>query len=339
MISRRSFALGGVLGLAAGGVGARIALAGPDGPAALAVPEGAIDLTHSAEQHIRGKTLYHATVMQSFSFDKDGKELYAAQLMQGGVQLDDESGPLTGTERAKRGDMCVTRLDPSTGEVRDHMFLRGFGHGASLGVEREGEDTYLWVEADANPDSGYGRGVARVRYAKGTVLDCDADSVTVHHPVSGSTSNRPTVDPVAGTLLVHYRVSGGDRRYRLMRLVDVKAGDYKALHDVAVAGVSEDEVFQGCAVLGDYAYGMTGTAYTGESGANPPSKRGNCYLTCVHLPTGKLSQREWTQAAYSLDYREPEGLAIWHTDTPRLCLGFASGAEGSRKYTIYYKPG
>ncbi|MBB6675697.1 hypothetical protein [Cohnella nanjingensis] len=96
-------------------------------------------------------------------------------------------------------------------------------------------------------------------------------------------------------------------------------------------------VFQGYCAYGNYLYLLDGTSY---SASNPSP--GNTYLTTVDLNTGTQVDRFRTQAGVSLAYREPEGMAIRLTDpndesTGQLCFGFASGAAGARKATIYYK--
>ncbi|WP_423832557.1 hypothetical protein [Streptomyces manipurensis] len=46
-----------------------------------------------------------------------------------------------------------------------------------------------------------------------------------------------------------------------------------------------------------------------------------------------------TKAGSTLHHREPEGLAIYRTDggEPRLFIGFATGQEGDRRSSIFYK--
>ncbi|MEU1365596.1 hypothetical protein ABZ454_05610 [Streptomyces sp. NPDC005803] len=51
-----------------------------------------------------------------------------------------------------------------------------------------------------------------------------------------------------------------------------------------------------------------------------------------------------TAAAYTLDYREPEGLGVYVPDPAqpgvfRIGMGFASGDAGARVATIYGKAG
>jgi hypothetical protein len=185
--------------------------------------------------------------------------------------------------------------------------------------------------------SGYGRAISRFKFVSGSVLSRNSSTLTKHYPVAGSTSNQPSADMLNRRLLLRYR-SGGVARYALYDLAEATAGRFTSLYDVPQVGIAADETFQGFALLGDYAYQMTGTAYTDESGSNPPSGHGNTYVSCIELRAGALVQRSRTEAAYSLTYREPEGLAIQLTSPYRLRMGFASGASGARRYSVYYKP-
>ncbi|GAA3364237.1 hypothetical protein GCM10017744_062210 [Streptomyces antimycoticus] len=329
-LTRRRFTLGGGVA-AAGALGAFAARAG-----AATVAGGRFDLSVPSTQLIREKTPHNATVLQSFAFDDVNGHLYTVQLMQGGIQLSGESAPVSGADRAAHGDLCVTKLSVAGAELGS-MYLKGFGHGVAMGCEPVGSTAYLWTESDANPDSGYGRAISRFKFADGTVLASGSSSLVKHRPVAGSTSNQPAVDMLNRRLLLRYRLDG-EVRYRLMSLSGVSAGDYTAVYDdIPQTGVEDGEVFQGFTVLGDYAYQMTGTAYTGEDGANPPSGHGNTYVSCIDLRTGELVQRARTEAAYSLSYREPEGMAVQLSSPRRLCMGFASGAAGDRKVSVYYK--
>lgn len=60
-------------------------------------------------------------------------------------------------------------------------------------------------------------------------------------------------------------------------------------------------------------------------------------MSSIDVTTGELKERKRTEAAYSLDFREPEGLAVQLTSPPRLHMGFASGTKGARKFSLYYK--
>jgi hypothetical protein len=333
MIDRRTFLCAGAAGLATAATWAGTSTAS----AGLATHD-LFDLSAPALPYLREKTLHNETILQSFAFDDVNGCLYAVQLMEGGIQLPGEPGPVSGGDRSARGDLCLTRLSLG-GDRLGHMYLRGFGHGASIGVEPRGDTSFIWAEADASPETGFGTAVARFAYRDGRVLDSDAWTVEKLHVVHGSTSNRPAVDMRSRRLLVQYMLEEGNYRYRVLDLDKAKWGDLTPLYDIPRVGVADTETPQGLALLGDYVYQMTGTHYTDENSTNPPSGHGDTYLSAVHLPTSRVVQRTRTEAAYSLDYREPEGLAIQLGGSPaRLCLGFASGEAGARKYTVYYKP-
>ena len=265
-LTRRKFALAG--GAAAAGAIGAFAVRPTEAHAAEATQAtetgeaaavgGRFDLSVPSTQLIREKAAHNDTVLQSFAFDDAGGHLYTIQLMQGGIRLSGESAPVSGADRAARGDMCVTKLS-LTGSELGHMYVRGFGHGVAIGCEPAGATAYLWTESDANPESGYGRAISRFAFKDGAVLDSGSSGLATHRPVAGSTSNQPAVDMLNKRLLLRYR-QGGEARYRLMSLAGVTAGDYSAVYDIPQAGVEDGEVFQGFTVLGDYVYQLTGTA-------------------------------------------------------------------------------
>jgi hypothetical protein len=308
-----------------GGAGAASALALGAGflwsPLAQAdTPGGVFDLDKGAEKFLREKALHHTTVLQSFAFDNTNKHLYVLQV--------------TGDELA--GNLVLTKLD-YTGAKLGYMTLKGFGHGVAMGVELDGSTPWIWTETDNNTDSGYGRAVTRFKFANAKTLTYGSGSLPVYRAHAGSTSNTPSIDARNGRIAIRYR-SGSTMNYKVFKLADFKNQRFSPLHTFTQTGIDDGEVFQGWCLHGDYIYQLTGTAYTAESGANPPSGKGNTHLSCVDVRTGKLVERRRTEAAYSLDYREPEGIAVQLTSTPRLHMGFASGAKGARRFSLYFKP-
>ncbi|MBT2529858.1 Teichoic acid biosynthesis protein C (Precursor) [Streptomyces sp. ISL-99] len=295
-----------------------------------------IDLAVPSTRWHWKKPLRHTTVLQSFAFDDSRQRLYVLQVMQGGIKLPGESRAYTGTERRQRGDMCLNQLDFS-GTRLGHMYLLGHGHGVGMGVERDAAGaTWIWTEADARvaESGGFGRGITRFRFVDRQVRRSSAE--TTRYPVPGSTANQPSVDMSRKRIAVRHR-TGGKVRYRVFSLAHAVAGNFsKPLHDFAQAPAHPDADvdFQGFALHGNYLYQLAGEAY---GTANPPSGHGNTYVSCIDIRTGSLVQRSRTEAGYSLDYREPEGLAVRRTSKPRLCMGFASGEVGARRYSIYYK--
>ena len=275
-----------------------------------------IDLTAPATRWLAKKgTLREGTVLQSFAFDEVHKHLYVLQVRKGGEAA---------------GNLCLNRLDHK-GESLGHMYLQGFGHGVSMGVQNAPDGT-VWIWTEAASKGGYGQGVTRFRFTDGAVRT--GDDVKVRKPIPGSTNNQPSVCMTSKRISVRYRMDG-KARYRVWNLEAFVDRDYDdPVADFAQTGAHPDATipFQGYALHGDHVYQLAGTAYNALT--NPPAERGNAYLSCLDIRTGKLVQRTRTGAGHTLTYREPEGLAVRGS---RLYMGFASGEEGARRFSLYYK--
>jgi len=278
-----------------------------------------IDLAKPAVRWLWQKaTLKEPTVLQSFTFDEVNKHLYVLQVTRTGHAA---------------GNLCLNKLDYE-GNRLGHMELRGFGHGVSTGVQNASDGTvWIWTEADA--ENGYGQGVTRFRFSDGAVRT--AADVRIRHPIAGSTNNQPTVCMASKRLAVRYRMDGIPR-YRVWDLDRFVSRDYAG----PIADIAQPDAhpvptvpFQGYALYGDHIYQLAGAAY--DERTNPVASRGNTYLSCVDVGSGSLLQRKRTQAGYTLVYREPEGLAVRRGGGARLCMGFASGVLGARRYSLYYK--
>ncbi|MFI6011481.1 Teichoic acid biosynthesis protein C (Precursor) [Streptomyces sp. NPDC051243] len=280
-----------------------------------------IDLAvRSARWLWRKNTLKEPTVLQSFAFDEANKHLYVLQVTAHGHAA---------------GDLCLNKLDHQ-GNRLGHMYLKGFGHGVSMGVQRDPSDgsTWIWTEADAR--NGYGRGVTRFHFRNGAVRT-NAD-VKIRHPMADSTNNQPSVCMASGRMAVRYRDAAGRPRYRVWDLDAFVARDYgDPLADFAQTGAHPDPKipFQGYALHRDCVYQLAGTAYDPKN--NPPGGRGNAYVSCLDIRTGELLQQERTEAGHTLEHREPEGVAVRGGAEPRVYLGFASGPLGARRFSIFVK--
>ncbi|MER6422739.1 Teichoic acid biosynthesis protein C (Precursor) [Streptomyces sp. NPDC001137] len=265
-------------------------------------------------------TLKEPTVLQSFAFDEAHKHLYVLQV--------------TATGHAA-GDLCLNKLDYQ-GNRLGAMYLKGFGHGVSMGVQRDAKDgsTWIWTEADA--ENGYGQGVTRFHFKDGAVRT-GAD-VRIRKPVPGSTNNQPSVCTASRRIAVRYRDKANKPRYRIWDLDAFTAHDYAdPIADIAQVGAHPDPKipFQGYALHRDVIYQLAGTAYDAKT--NPAAKHGNAYVSSLDITTGKLLQQQRTEAGYTLTYREPEGVAVRGTADAKVYLGFASGERGARRFSIFVK--
>lgn len=304
---------------------APVAQAAAVSPTSPGAEQGSWAMPEPRRSPLLDRRLRHGTAIQSFAFDERRARMYALQVMEGGIQLPGESGPLSHSERLWRGDLCMNALSMS-GEPLGHMYLKGFGHGGTMGVEprRHGRPA-LWTEWDANPSSGYGRGLARFRFRPGAVLEHQDSALETFRPRPGSTKNQVALDPYARRLLLRYRSAGG-YRFALYDLARFRAGNFQALTDFVQPMPDGHLYHQGMAVYGTYAYQLTCSA-RGPS-AEP-------LLTCVHLGTGRIVQRVRPEPVAGIGLFEPEGLAVLQHPAPRLCVGFASGEQGVRLFSVY----
>ncbi|MGB8943033.1 MAG: teichoic acid biosynthesis protein C [Streptomyces sp.] len=304
------------------------------------VPGDRFDLADSGARLIHEKALHHATVMQSFAFDELNGHVYALQVLPGGVQLPGESRTYTHAQRHDAGDLCLNRLS-MRGKLMGRMYLKGFGHGTAISVDSSrssgGGAVTLWVECDANPASGYGRAIGRFPYAENTVLHSADRRVTVYRPHPGSAANCAALDLNNRRLLLRYALPER-RRYALYDLDTFTAGVFRPLIDFAQPGLDLGLPFQGMTLDGDYAYQLMGSGRAANSSSKPDN---TVLLHCIDLRTGRVVQQHKSQAGRQLTHREPEGLSVLHgspAKEPQLCMGFASGPVGGRKFSLYGLP-
>ncbi|MFB7993681.1 teichoic acid biosynthesis protein C [Streptomyces sp. NPDC056002] len=300
------------VGLAAFGVGYGAASA-----AASVGTTSRFDLSQPSYDLFRDKNLHSNRVQQSFAFDSVNKRLFVA------------AKRLDSPESA--GDLCISQLD-FAGNYVSYMHLNGFGHGVAFGVRPVGSTSNLWIETDANAN-GYGSRLGFIGYDPGTTVDASAPGYGKFTPVAGATEFTCSIDPVYDRMIVRYHKDGA-KHIAVYDLADTDKGDFSSpvamFTPPAISGTP-----QGYTLYGSYMYFITGDAY---SASNPDP--GNTYITSININTGAIAQGPTlTKAGSTLVYREPEGLAIYRTDAgeSRLFLGFASGEEGDRRSSIFYK--
>ncbi|MFJ3204519.1 signaling protein [Streptomyces sp. NPDC086989] len=335
--SRRSLLFAGgaaAAGLTTGGLSWALRTGTGEQDADVPPLAGEFDM-RTGSQLLAPTPLFNTTGPQSFAFDDTNGQVYTLQTVQDGIRLDDEEEPVDSADRKSSGDMCLTRLS-SSGKTLGHMYLRGFGHGISCGVEPTGPRTYIWVEGRAEAERGYGRTVVRVPFKDGSVLDSADDSVHHFDPVPGSTDVCPALDLPGERVLVSHEEEGV-HRFSVYGMADFLAGRVDAAQ-VIKAGVQvrQEEWFQGCALYGNYVYVLTGGPYTGDKGDNPRKSGGNTYVSAIDVRTGKAQRRHHVTVARDLVYREPEGIAISMAGgRPALVIGFSVKTKDRRELALY----
>ncbi|GLI77394.1 hypothetical protein PoHVEF18_005684 [Penicillium ochrochloron] len=276
------------------------------------------DLSTPSYDLFRNKVLQDSTVQQGFVFDNTNRRLFVAQRRDGSSETS--------------GDLCITQLD-FDGNYVGHMYLTGFGHGVSFGAQAEGSSTYLWTEVEANTN-GYGKKLARFKFTSGSKLSASSSSLKKFQPIAGATEHTCAIDPVNNRLIVRYNLSG--KHIVVFDLTKATSGDFTSpLANFKHPSVdTKSDTFQGYAAYGQYIYLLTGNSYDTSGGVV------NSEITSVNMNTGAVVQGPTlTKAGSTLEFREPEGLAIYKTvgGEVRLFLGFASGTGGDRRSNLFYK--
>ncbi|MFF5778691.1 teichoic acid biosynthesis protein C [Streptomyces virginiae] len=309
-------------GLIRTGVGASLAVlglgAGAQAASADVTATKRFDLSEPSYDLFRSKDTHGARVQQSFAFDWENKFLFVATKRSGSAESD--------------GDLCINKMD-FDGNFISYMHLDGFGHGVAFAALPSGSGTELWIECAANT-KGFGTALAPITYKANTTLGSPA-AVAAYQPIAGATEYTCSVDPVHRRMIVRYHTSGGKciAVYPLSAFETRNFGtplvDFK---QPTISGTA-----QGYALYGSYMYYLTGDAYPGDG---TPTGDGNTYVTSVDINTGAVKQGPvLTKAGSTLHHREPEGLAVYRTDAgeARLFIGFATGLEGDRRSSIFYK--
>ncbi|MGW0392935.1 hypothetical protein ACWDYJ_18965 [Streptomyces sp. NPDC003042] len=322
----------------------------------------AFDLADASDAVFMHEQAWCPTVMQCAGYDHLNKHWYVAQVMY------NPGDGVPYSTRKLEGDIAITKLSEDGSTRLGRMYLRGFGHGAQIGIEAtaRGSAPYIWIEYDSKPnqagDTGFGTRVCRIRYvgpaadqpprsfhwddsADRTAMDfADRTPDPLKLPGAGSTltAPRPVVDMQHRRLLVRFS-RNGQLQCAVWDLDAAASAPLGApVHHVANLPRPVYDG-QGFCLYGSYLYMLEGEAYA-AGGPGDPADMGTTYITRVDLNTG-ASERGLTRALKSLVHREPEGMNIMLVPDPavpgrflpRLTFGFASGTSGDRRVNVASK--
>jgi hypothetical protein len=289
------------------------------------------------------------TIMQSFAIDSVAGHVYVVQIVQTGTNLPgDEPGDNTWAVRNARGDMCLNKLDID-GNLLGRMFLKRFGHGVAIGLERSGGKVYLWTEIDAVTEgaSGWGTRITRFEFDDGAVLDAETmPDLFRRELIPGVDRTTCNIDPVHNTLVMRHR-RDGEFRYALFDLDEVKEekSSYTPIAEAPTPDALVGPIFQGYTSFGYYLYLLDGSIYNDDN-PPPPEGMGNAHLTRVDWRTGEMVERVHNVAGVEMHRREAEGMGIYLRNpkqprSARLCYGFGTSAsphpDADRLCTIFYQ--
>jgi hypothetical protein len=177
---------------------------------------------------LSGVTLRDTTIMQSFVYDDVNKVWIFAQVQQSG-----RFGK-TASQHAHDGDLTLTKISQS-GAILGYMYLNGFGHGLSIGVEPAGSTTYVWTESNSHYfealgsayANGYGTKIARFAWKNSTTLTPLSSGVTLYAVNDEAPEQSPYVDYKRNRIAVQYwSATHNTFRWAIYPLDQFKARDY-----------------------------------------------------------------------------------------------------------------
>jgi hypothetical protein len=374
-LSRRNLIRGGT-GLAAGAAAALTLpapsafAAAPVNPANIPTGTALIDVADGSTRWLSAVTNQDtSTTLQGIAFDSVNGHLYTLQIA-GASQVGylhsssqiAVTASIGGDQHATSGDMCLTRHDITTGAVTGYMYLLGFGHGVSLGIEPANGSTpaYVWTEAGSG-QSGYGQEFVRFPFADQTVLWTSHPSVQrFGSPDPAATSMTPSVDAAHNLLVIRYAL-GSDHWFAAYDLPSAVATantgtlpaplaqiQQPALYKYTDAGVPDPTTpatFQGFTSYGQYVYMLDGDPRTSTpNGTLTGVDKWAIHTTSFDLngtqndPTTGYIKTTHSEADVDANPREPEGMAIYTgSGAPRLCFGITNNNGSTRQFDLYYK--
>jgi len=299
----------------------------------MAVDNSLFDVGGTPSAIMTNVTLSQSRVHQTAAYEPVKNRYYATQVIDDGVTLPGESGPPPDGTRSARGDLAINELDAS-GTVLNVMYVRGFDHGQSLGVEDVGGTTRLWISYKAVMTSlggnTFGRSIAYLPFQAGAVIDVTDPSISDFTPFTAN-SMSPGFDPANNQFGINYNTGSGSR-VRIYDLAAWRAQDFSTwLYDFPRATFP---TFQGWALYGNYVYLRNGDAYSDDN-PPPPDGNGNTYWTVQDVRTGSTVRRFQDLTFLNLPYREPEAVGVFlYPAGPQLIYGFAISGPRMNLYGI-----
>ncbi|MGV9338443.1 phage baseplate protein [Streptomyces sp. NPDC003688] len=310
-----------------------------------------------------------STTLQGIAFDSVNGHLYTLQIAGASQVAYLRSGSQAAVTSSigadlhdKSGDLCLTRRDLSTGAITGYMYLLGFGHGVSLGVEpaKSGSPAYVWTEAGCG-QTGFGQEFVRFPFADQTVLWTSHPAVQrFGSPDPAATSMTPSVDVDHNILLIRYAMDSDHwfAAYDLAAAVATANTGHPmpaplariqqpTLYKYAADGTptTDKATFQGFTSYGQYVYMLDGDPRTDTtSGTLTGTDKWAIHTTSFDLngtqnnPTTGYIASTHSEADAAANPREPEGMAMYTgSGSPRLSFGITNNSGSDHQFDLYYK--
>lgn len=256
-------------------------------------------------------------VTQSFAIDFVNNHIYA-------TQVEDDN---------TTGNIILSKID-FNGKVLGKMYLKAFGHGNQIGIDRIDGVTKIWVECDGAIASGgsfFGKKVCRFEFINNKTCYNHEGNVYALAP-SDSEYVFVAVNEESDRLGIRYK-QNGKFYFEVYSLRSVLNNTPQLLAKIlrpSSIETSSKSPNQGFALHANMIYNYEGFSYEQTDNKN------NIKISCIDFK-GTVLYSQYITHAPNLSYREPEGLFFRQVDETifELYFGITSGATGARKFNIY----
>lgn len=256
-------------------------------------------------------------VTQSFAIDFVNNHIYA-------TQVEDDN---------TTGNIILSKID-FNGKVLGKMYLKAFGHGNQIGIDRIDGTTKIWVECDGAIASGgsfFGKKVCRFEFINNKTCYNHEGNVYSLAP-SDSEYVFVAVNEESDRLGIRYK-QNGKFYFEVYSLRSVLNNTPQLLAKIlrpSTIETSSKSPNQGFALHANMIYNYEGFSYDQTDNKN------NIKISCIDFK-GNVLYSQYITHAPNLSYREPEGLFFRQVDETifELYFGITSGAAGARKFNIY----
>lgn len=254
------------------------------------------------------------------NFAKDSKAYYFVQMT-----------------NPEKGHLRITRVKYKEPGVytRDHMDLKGFGHGTNMDTTIYNGKTYIWIGSKMNKKTGNTEAISCFKYKKNAVYDKKAgNTYTIRRKgtLSKATNVFPAISQDLKYLFVRYTYKGKQyfQKYKIYNGCKIK--NNKPLMKLEVSKTKGD--FQGFDVYKNYIYTIEGSptalflsGYDKSRVFQPTVVRRVNYKT-------KSKKSMVINGAQDLSFREPEGIDFGKDG--RAQIMFVSNTLTQQRCNLYY---
>jgi len=284
----------------------------------------ALDITTTRPTFLASLQLARTSVMQHAQKEPETGDFYVSQAV-------------TGTTGV-RETTVISRVS-ATGVLLDSMTLEDAGHGTTVGLERTGGTTYLWLAWAAASPTGTINDLVRFAYSPG---------VTLRRADEGSFQVMPKFSPTGYVIVafdwandyVAYRESSGTSDvYTRRKISEVKQNIDKAYGKVTLTQGTVGATtytMQGFATIDDSLY-----RYTGNTNSTTDPAQITRYDWTTGAVTGVVNTDRLgvnPDGTTLGNTREPEGISLFRDPTsglPSMTAGVTVGPANGRTYLLY----